>query len=78
MIPASHPVEELSLYLCRDKTVTAYYEIFEHNKAAFHERFRDHAARMMQTCGFDIIAMWETQTEDRVLRLTSYSPRDLQ
>ena len=41
------------------------YEIFEHNKAAFHERFRDHAARIMRTYGFDIIAMWETQIQDR-------------
>jgi heme-degrading monooxygenase HmoA len=41
------------------------YEIFEHNKTAFHDRFRDHAARIMRTYGFDIIAMWETQTQDR-------------
>lgn len=41
------------------------YEIFEHNKAAFHARFRDHAARIMQTYGFDILAMWETRTENR-------------
>jgi heme-degrading monooxygenase HmoA len=41
------------------------YEIFERNKAAFHDRFRDHAARIMRTYGFEIIAMWETQTDDR-------------
>lgn len=41
------------------------YEIFEHNKAAFHDRFRDHAARIMKTYGFDILAMWEAQTEVR-------------
>ena len=41
------------------------YEIFERNKAAFHDRFRDHAARIMRAYGFDIIAMWETQTDDR-------------
>ncbi len=34
------------------------YEIFERNKAAFHDRFRDHAARIMRSYGFDIIAMW--------------------
>jgi hypothetical protein len=28
------------------------YEIFENNKAAFHARFRDHAARIMQRYGF--------------------------
>jgi heme-degrading monooxygenase HmoA len=42
------------------------YEIFEHNKAAFHERFRDHAARIMQTYGFHILGMWETKTERRM------------
>src|SRR5207302_10669730 len=41
------------------------YEIFEHNKAAFHERFRDHAARIMKSYGFDIIAMWESKMNDR-------------
>jgi hypothetical protein len=41
------------------------YEIFEHNKAAFHDRFRDHAARIMQTYGFNILAKWEAQTDAR-------------
>ena len=42
------------------------YEIFEKNKAAFHARFRDHAARIMQTrYGFRIVAMWETRLSDR-------------
>jgi hypothetical protein len=42
------------------------YEIFETNKAAFHARFRDHAARIMQTrYGFRIVAMWETKFGDR-------------
>ncbi|HEY0602934.1 MAG TPA: NIPSNAP family protein [Herpetosiphonaceae bacterium] len=41
------------------------YEIFEHNKNAFHARFRDHAARIMRTYGFTIIAMWEAKTEAR-------------
>src|SRR4029079_11221648 len=42
------------------------YEIFEDNKAAFHVRFRDHAARIMRTrYGFRIVAMWETKFADR-------------
>ena len=42
------------------------YEIFEKNKAAFHARFRDHAARIMRTrYGFRIVAMWETKFDDR-------------
>ena len=41
------------------------YEIFDRNKAAFHARFRDHAARIMQRYGFNILGMWEAQTEHR-------------
>ena len=41
------------------------YEIFEHSKAAFHDRFRDHAARIMKTYGFEFVAMWEARTERR-------------
>ena len=41
------------------------YEIFEHNKRTFHDRFRDHAARIMASHGFRILSMWETRTEFR-------------
>jgi heme-degrading monooxygenase HmoA len=40
------------------------YEIFENNKAAFHARFRDHAARIMKTYGFQIVAMWDTRAAE--------------
>lgn len=42
------------------------YEIFPHNKAAFHDRFRDHAARIMARHGFDIAAMWESAGAARI------------
>lgn len=41
------------------------YEIFEHNKAAFHARFRDHAVRIMRRYDFDIVAMWEAESPER-------------
>ena len=41
------------------------YEIFEGNKAAFHDRFRDHAARIMEGHGFRILAAWEASTARR-------------
>lgn len=41
------------------------YEIFEENKGAFHERFRDHAMRIMERHGFRILAMWETRDAGR-------------
>jgi hypothetical protein len=41
------------------------YEIFENNKAAFHERFRDHAARIMAKYDFNIVSMWESKFAGR-------------
>jgi NIPSNAP len=42
------------------------YEIFDSTKAAFHDRFRDHATRIMARYGFSIVAAWEAKTADRV------------
>jgi hypothetical protein len=50
----SEPVHQLRIY-----------EIFERNKAAFHNRFRDHAARIMRKYDFKIVAMWESRHGDR-------------
>jgi hypothetical protein len=41
------------------------YEIFDHNKQAFHDRFRDHAMRIMQKYHFNIVAMWEAKNGAR-------------
>lgn len=41
------------------------YEIFEGNKQAFHDRFRDHAMRIMTRYDFKIVAMWETRHDGR-------------
>lgn len=41
------------------------YEIFDGTKAVFHDRFRDHAARIMRRHGFDIVAIWETRRDGR-------------
>ena len=41
------------------------YEIFDDTKPAFHDRFRDHAARIMRNYGFRIVSMWEAKTDRR-------------
>jgi hypothetical protein len=41
------------------------YEIFDENKDAFHERFRDHAARIMATYEFRILSGWESSSDGR-------------
>jgi len=41
------------------------YEIFDSNKKAFHDRFRDHAVRIMAKYDFKIIATWESKKDNR-------------
>lgn len=42
------------------------YEIFDDTRDAFHDRFRDHAARIMEKYGFEIVAIWESRRDDRL------------
>jgi hypothetical protein len=41
------------------------YEMFDNNKKAFHDRFRDHAMRIMAKYDFKIIATWESKKDNR-------------
>jgi len=41
------------------------YEIFDTNKKAFHDRFRDHAMRIMAKYDFKIVATWESKRDNR-------------
>lgn len=41
------------------------YEIFEDNKKAFHDRFEEHAIRIMESHGFNFVSTWESKTKDR-------------
>jgi hypothetical protein len=41
------------------------YEIFDANKKAFHDRFRDHAMRIMAKYDFKIVATWESKKDNR-------------
>ena len=41
------------------------YEIFDSNKKAFHDRFRDHAMRIMAKYDFKIVAIWESKKDNR-------------
>ncbi|WP_206185364.1 NIPSNAP family protein [Sphingosinicella sp. CPCC 101087] len=50
--PPARPVQQLRVY-----------QLFDATSGAFHDRFRDHARRIMARHGFDIVAMWETRTE---------------
>lgn len=44
------------------------YEIPEENRAAFNDRFRDHAARIMKRYGFNIRAIWESRSPEGKLQ----------
>jgi hypothetical protein len=41
------------------------YEIFDSNKKAFHDRFRDHAMRIMAKYDFKIVATWESKKDNQ-------------
>ncbi|MCC9020533.1 NIPSNAP family protein [Flavobacterium lipolyticum] len=41
------------------------YEIFESNKNQFHERFRDHAMRIMMKYNFKITSIWESKSDKK-------------
>jgi len=41
------------------------YKIFDRNKKAFHDRFRDHAMRIMVKYDFKIVATWESKKDNR-------------
>ena len=41
------------------------YEIFDSNKKAFHDRFREHAMRIMAKYDFKIVATWESKKDNR-------------
>lgn len=41
------------------------YEIFDRNKAAFHDRFRDHAIRIMESYDFKFLSLWETGADGK-------------
>lgn len=41
------------------------YEMYDHNKQAFHERFRDEALRIMKKYDFNIISIWESKYDGK-------------
>ena len=41
------------------------YEIFDNNKKAFHDRFRDHAMRIMAKYDFKVVATWKSKKDNR-------------
>jgi len=42
------------------------YEINRKTRDPFHERFRDHALRIMKKHGFNVIDLWESDTGEKL------------
>lgn len=42
------------------------YELNRSNKDHFHQRFRDHALRIMKRHGFDVLDIWESDSVTKV------------
>lgn len=53
------------------------YEVPKENIGVFHERFRDHAVRIMKRHGFEILAMWQSAHDGATEFLYLLTWRDL-
>lgn len=42
------------------------YEVNPEKRVAFHERFQNHAMRVMKKYGFNIVALWESVTASKL------------
>jgi hypothetical protein len=42
------------------------YEIKRDNRGPFHQRFQDHALRIMKKYGFNVVDMWESDTGEKL------------
>ena len=42
------------------------YEINRDNRGPFHQRFQDHALRIMKKYGFNVVDMWESDTGEKL------------
>lgn len=40
------------------------YELFNHTRKAFHDRFRDHVTRLFTKHGIELVGAWETEIGD--------------
>jgi hypothetical protein len=40
------------------------YELFSHNKKAFHDRFQNHFLPLSEKYGFKLIGAWDTEIGD--------------
>lgn len=54
--------------MCKGKIMyqLRIYEVNPEKRTAFHERFRNHAMRIMKKYGFNIVAMWEADTGEKL------------
>ena len=53
--PGTSPIHQLRIY-----------QVPKENIGVFHERFRDHAHRIMKKYEFNIVSIWESSFEDKV------------
>jgi hypothetical protein len=42
------------------------YEVNRANREPFHQRFQDHALRIMKKYGFQVIDMWESESAEKL------------
>jgi protocatechuate 3,4-dioxygenase beta subunit len=64
------PVSGQTSHLCADKggelQQLRIYEVNRDNREAFHERFAEHALRIMGKYDFNVVDMWESDTGEKL------------
>jgi heme-degrading monooxygenase HmoA len=67
LIAASAAFGFKSLYSTAEKPIhqLRIYQVPTENIGFFHERFRDHAHRIMKKYGFQIVSIWESKYTDK-------------
>jgi hypothetical protein len=57
-------------FVCQNNTTQLHqlrvYEVNRTNREPFHQRFQDHALRLMQKHDFKVVDMWESDTGEKL------------
>ncbi|HEY9553806.1 NIPSNAP family protein [Allosphingosinicella sp.] len=66
LLPATTALAAPAEAQCETVHQLRIYDVPIENGDAFHDRFRDHAVRIMARHGFNIRAMWESRSEGKL------------
>jgi NIPSNAP len=70
LLAAPLTVAAQDTFVCQSKAKTLHqlriYEVNRANREPFHQRFQDHALRLMKKCDFKVLDLWESDTGEKL------------